>query len=158
MLLMLVDVCHGAQEPVGKLQMIDSSQALKSIDKEFIGKHIAALKWFDANVILWGQQENDLIPFLKKAIVQKNTKGGSGLDMFGNPTPDCTLYKFPLYEELCEYKLADEPRTNYDFYAVWVDEKERTIYNSAFVYHGSVQYRPSYNSFRFFSLEDAEKT
>ena len=137
--------------------MIDCAKALQSDDKEFIGRHIAALKWYHENFVRWGQPERALAPFLKKAIVQRRSEGGAVSKISRETAPDCVLYKFSLYRGSGERQLSDESSATYDFYGVWIDEKTRRVYNTAFVYHGPVRYRPSYDSFVFHILEDAEK-
>lgn len=114
------------------LNLIDCKKALVSKDPEFIGRHIAALKYYDEYFIHEGQLEKDLKFILDKAIVKKQLNNNQ------------ILYKFPLYKELYDYTLSDEPRTNYDFYGVFFDQTNRTVKNARFFYYGTVKYRPIY--------------
>lgn len=127
------------------IHLIDCQKALKSTDKIFIGHHIAALKEYDANYIRVGQLETSIKYFLDKAIANKEVMN------------EQILYKFPLYKELGDYQLIDEPRTNYDFYGVFVDKQTHTITSKVFFYYGKVKFRPIYEDFESNVVENIEE-
>ncbi|WP_185154437.1 energy transducer TonB [Fulvivirga sp. M361] len=126
------------------LSFINCKRALESSDQEFIGHHLAALKYFD-NQMIHRSPIQLFRSLLMRSLVNKKY----------NDT--LRLYKFPLYSPNGDFSLIDEPRSNYDFYALIVDEKEQVIVSHYFLYYGKVKNRPKYDAFEFDKVEDTHQ-
>lgn len=124
------------------LSFVNCKRALESTDVEFIGYHLAALKYFD-HQMHFGSSMQSFQSLLNKALVRKEY----------NDT--LMLYKFPLYQANSDFTLIDEPRSNYDFYAIIADEDKQVIVSHYFLYYNKVKYRPKYDAFVFDDVKDA---
>lgn len=124
------------------LSFVNSKRAVESTDAAFIGYHLAALKYFDHQMI-YGSSMQQFQSLLDKALVKKKYNDS------------LMLYKFPLYQAHGDFTLIDEPRSNYDFYAVIVDEDRQVIVSHYFLYYNKVKFRPRYDAFVFNDTENA---
>jgi hypothetical protein len=126
------------------LELIDSERAVDSEDEEFIGRHIAALKYFSENFLLWGQKEASWKKILDKALCRKVLPNGN------------ILYKFPLYKANNDFQPIDEERGNYDFFGVFISKKTGTIYHTIFYYYHGINYRPTPGLIPYCETEDVK--
>ncbi len=101
------------------LQNVKSDLAIAYCAKDVKRKHIAALEWFDTNEVIAGHPAAGLSDFLSLALVKIEKEKH-------------VLYKFPLAPPAGNHVLNDEPRAQYNHYAVWVRKSTGLIEKKRF--------------------------
>jgi uncharacterized repeat protein (TIGR03803 family) len=105
----LPDVVDSESMMDSQLKNIHSELVIASCAKEINDKHVAALKWFDANRVHVGMPASTIDKFLSLALAGKPDQNGY------------VMYKFPLSPPAGDDTLRDEPRAEYDHYYVCVN-------------------------------------
>lgn len=101
------------------LKSVRSDLAITYCEKDIKLKHVAALEWFDANRVIVGEPASGIGEFLSLALAKIEKHEG-------------VLYKFPLAPPAGNHVLTDEPRAQYNHYAVWVNKKTGLVAKKQF--------------------------
>jgi hypothetical protein len=101
------------------LKNIRSDRVITYCDKDIKLKHVAALEWFDANKVVVGEPSSSISELLSLALVRIEKK-------------EVVLYKFPLAPPAGNYVLSEEPRAQYNHYAIWVNKNTGLITEKKF--------------------------